>query len=431
MLAGFMASGGCGENHGPVDGSDTDVDPTDAHEALDEAPLEAADPLDEDAWSVDGCMQEPAGEGILVVGPGGFGSINEAVAAAAPGETIAIGGGTYREQVEIDRALTLLPVCDEPVWVDAECTRPNGVHVSASRVTVIGIGVKKSVEAGILIDGGASDVTIAGTIVQDFDCQDGEGQNLAGIAAWYAGSGIRLTANVITRRVELAGTLEGQGDGIWFKSNEENPSGGGHLIAGNVITGGYDGIGGEEEDVLHGSFDRNTVIEGNSVSNCWDDGIQVEGGDVDVTVRSNHVERCGTGIAFAPNLQGPLVIENNTLVDLRPGYYGNVTGFKIGDGGSGVAYLTGNTVRCEGDGIQQTNSGLTTIIARGNIFQVGLYVIEASDAFPSDTSFDEDCMGSTDPERFIKWNDVLYMSLEAFQAATGQELHGVQSETCD
>jgi hypothetical protein len=33
-------------------------------------------------------------------------------------------------------------------------------------------------------------------------------------------------------------------------------------------------------------------------------------------------------------------------------------------------------------------------------------------------------MYSTDPTRFIKWNNIVYASLTSFQNAIGQELHG-------
>lgn len=59
-------------------------------------------------------------------------------------------------------------------------------------------------------------------------------------------------------------------------------------------------------------------------------------------MRRNAISRCAIGIASAPNLTGPLFIEENVITDGRPGHYGNVQCFKVGHGGQGVAYYTAN-----------------------------------------------------------------------------------------
>src|SRR4030042_379320 len=120
-----------------------------------------------------------------------------------------------------------------------------------------------------------SNTTLEGMTVQDFDCAwSGEapsswGQFRAGIAAWYTGPGMRITNNLIQHRT--SGSPYGVADGIWFKSNDHNPSGGGHYIAGNTIIGGWDGIGGEEEGSAHGPFDRDTITETKPIPDCWAD----------------------------------------------------------------------------------------------------------------------------------------------------------------
>ena len=124
-----------------------------------------------------------------------------------------------------------------------------------------------------------NNVTVQNNTVQDFDCRNQGPEFRAGVGSWYAGSGHRILNNTITRRVELSGGLAGgQSNGIWFKSTTASPSGGGHLISGNVIKGVYDGIGGETEDDPRCGFDRNTTIENNTIDTCYDDGISVEGG---------------------------------------------------------------------------------------------------------------------------------------------------------
>ncbi|HEX5503091.1 MAG TPA: right-handed parallel beta-helix repeat-containing protein, partial [Thermomicrobiales bacterium] len=374
----------------------------------------------------------PAGP-ALVVGSGGYPTVNEAIEAAKAGATIRIKAGTYAEEVTIDKPVTLVPYGDGDVWIDAGCQRDHALVVHAAQVTIQGLKAKKSIQGAVLIeDASANHVTVDGMTIQDFDCQNGTDAYKAGIAVWYAGPGQRLTNNTITYRVELpqiAGHGQrGEGDGIWFKSTTKEPSGGGHYIAGNVITGGSDGIGGETESDIHGSFDRDTVIEHNTVRDCNDDGIQIEGGDVNVRVQDNQISGCGLGIAFAPNLVGPLYVERNTIHGDTPGDYGNgnLACFKVGRAGKGTAYLTGNT--CEiatgGDGISQTNGGLSPLVLRDNTFRVSRYIYEFGDVPPAGSSFDGDCLSTSDPERFIKWGGKRYDDLPTFQADTKQEPKG-------
>jgi len=317
------------------------------------------------------------------------------------------------------------------VWIDAECTRQTGITIaSGNDVVVRGLNVKRPIFMGIQIGQGVARATIDGNKIQDYNCSAGSTLNgdqwNSGIGAYYSGPGQRVTNNTITRRVELPGPQAALGDGIWFKSTTGTPSGGGHYIAGNVILGGFDGIGGETESDFHGSFDQNTIIENNTITNCGDDGIQVEGGDVNVTVRNNIIRECGSGIAFAANLKGPLYIQNNTIISTTQGILGNLMCFKVGQdlAQTGTTYITGNTCQVA-TGIQQTNEGAGTYITSGNKFLVSAYIFEFFETPASGTSLNNDCMVTTDTNgRFVKWNDVVYSSLSAFRSAIGQEAAG-------
>ncbi len=358
-------------------------------------------------------------------------SINQAIEGAGNGDTISVQAGTYREKVDINKQITLTNAGDGMVWIDGECSRSYGIRVTSGNVTVKDIGVKKTTKEGIFIEN-APNVTIEGNTIQDYNCQDSGTQSSAGVASKYSGS-TKVLNNRITRRVEIGGSQKGQGNGIWFKSTSSNPSGGGHLISGNTIVGGYDGIGGEGEDDTRGLFDRDTVIENNTVSDCNDDGIQVEGGNVNIRVRNNKILRCALGIASAPNLVGPLYIENNTIIEGSPGHYGNVACFKIGDNGQGTTYYTGNYCDVPGDGWAETNDKTNTIISRNNTIKTNRYVIEieslSSGAY---LDFDNDCLYTSDSTRFVKYlGGVRYGSLSEFQSKTGQEKNGRSSASCE
>jgi parallel beta-helix repeat protein len=362
-----------------------------------------------------------------------FQTIAEAVAAAHEGDSVLVHAGTYPEQVEITQLMRLEAFGDGPVVIDGGCARENAIRVpTGSGITLSGMQLQNTTGAAIKVGDGPdglprpSHLLIEGMTITDFNCEEQDIQALAGIAVWYSDCCLEIRDNVIHYRTE--GDPHGRGNGIWFKSNSERPSGGGHVIAGNAISGGWDGIGGENETDPHGTFDRDSTIEGNRIRDCWDDGIQVEGGNANVTVRGNYITRCGSGIAFAPTLVGPLYVEGNTIRDLRTGLYENQFCFKVGNAGDGVTYLTDNVCETEGDGISQTNSGVAPIVSRGNCFRVTRLVWELGDAARMD--FDGDTVWSSGREHFIEWGDQRYASLREFQDATGHELTGAQSSVC-
>lgn len=370
-----------------------------------------------------------------VVGSGGQSTIAAGITATAANGTVCVKAGTYAEQVTLGKRLTLQAFGDGPVWIDGGCARNHGISINttaASSSLIRGLGIRNTVDAGIKIDGaGIQGVSIDGNTIQNFDCQNAGPEYRAGIAVWYGGVGERITNNTISRRT--AGSLAGGiSDCIWFKSTNASPSGGGHYIAGNTLVGCWDGIGGETEGDSRGSFDRNTTIENNTITDCEDDGIQSDGGNLNNIIRNNMIKRCALGISNAPNLTGPVTIEGNTITEGRLGSYGNLACFKVGAAGSAVANYTNN--RCVitapvGVGWSQTNPGNNPIVARGNLINVTNYVLEFSSSLPSGTSFDQDCLYTSDPSRFVKWGGVLYGSIAAFRGL-GQEANGTSSSSC-
>ena len=391
---------------------------------------------------------------IHIVGSGGFSTINAAVAAASSGDTIKIKTGTYSEQVNVNKSISVVDYGDGSVVIDRQCSGTGpGVDITASGVTIKGLTIQNTVGASVLINGTTSAgrpslTTVDGNTLQNFDCKfvvgvtdpSGRGQFYAGVASWYGGNGTRIINNVIKHRT--SGNVHGTANGIWFKSNSSNPSGGGHLISGNTITGGWDGIGGEAEGDAHGTFDKNTTVENNTISNCWDDGIQAEGGDANVYIKNNNIQSCGTGIALAAPQTGPIYIENNSITNLSLGLYDNLFCYKIGNSGSGDIYLTGNTCRVDSaaeisqggaDGILQTNPNFSNkLILNDNIFRTSRYIYSITqNPTPSGTTFSHNCLSTTDAGRFVKWaGGVYYTNLASFQAGTGQEQTSQQTTDC-
>jgi len=361
-----------------------------------------------------------AGTVLLAIACGGGGQKQ----AAAPQSTVAVlaavsGGGTETLVISAPGIYD-----GGGATIDVGCGADNDVQINAGGVTLRNYVLLNANEAAIHI-GAQKNIVIENVTIKGFNCANQAGQYRAGVACWGC-----TALTVRDSHIETARTF---GNGIWLKNYGAN-TGGGHLFSGNTIIGGFDGVGGEPEDQPYGGVYKDTLIERNTVRGCNDDGIQVEGGNVNVHVQDNTVEGCALGIAFAPNITGPLYVERNVIRDLRAdGYYGAQAAFKIGDGGKGVAYLIDNVITTKGDGVKQTNAGLPPIVARRNCLLVSRYVIETGNAFPGGTSFDLDTLWTADDDkagRFIKWGGARYASLSAFRSATGQEPGGQQAQTC-
>lgn len=72
-----------------------------------------------------------------------------------------------------------------------------------------------------------------------------------------------------------------------------------------------DGIGGGSNGSYRGSPGPDSDIYGNFVTNCWDDGLEVEGGSRNVRVWDNYISQCLMMIGNAADSIGPLYIWRN------------------------------------------------------------------------------------------------------------------------
>ena len=141
-----------------------------------------------------------------------------------------------------------------------------------------------------------------------------------------------------------------------------------------------DVIGGGSNGSFKGAPGPDSDVHGNIVSHCWDDGLEIEGGNRNTRVWNNYIEQTMMGIGNAATSIGPLYIWNNIVVrsQARPEAGGGnfvKMGFANGEQWmTGTQYLFHNTVFA-GDGWLPTGGlGGTRIVkhttSRNNILHV-------------------------------------------------------------
>jgi len=277
-----------------------------------------------------GALAISAFASTLTVCPSGcaYSTIQSAIAAAAPGDTVSVGAGTYVENLVIDKSLTLRGTKQKAVTIMPAVSNPNPctgsslcgsanaasniILVQADDVTIDSLtlnGDNPSLTSGIVRSGA------------DLDARNGI------ITNYYAGVWNNLTvSNVTVKNIYLRGMYAASGGSFNFNRNTVTNVqgdyysiaifnfGGSGVIANNKVAFANDAIASNwssgvqflKNKVTHsfsGVHSDNSgaadLIKGNSVEDCLTDGygIWVFVPYVAPTVEDNEVERCTVGLA--------------------------------------------------------------------------------------------------------------------------------------
>ncbi|WPJ95187.1 right-handed parallel beta-helix repeat-containing protein [Coraliomargarita algicola] len=162
---------------------------------------------------------------------------------------------------------------------------------------------------------------------------------------------------------------------------------------------------------------RDTDISGNIMFFSNDDGIELDGGQMNVRMFNNWISSSLCGISTAPTIYGPSYLYRNLIV-LEGEERGN-TNFAFKVGGNrvpepGINYIFHNTVYSQGKALRGGNwgKGPTPLMTRNNLIALGdiLYPQEAL------ADFDYDMLrpGSMDPER-PQWQQNGVVGIEKFK----------------
>jgi hypothetical protein len=226
---------------------------------------------------------------------------------------------------------------------------------------------------------------------------------------------------------------------------------GGYFIFKNVtITGDgrfRDGIGGFDNDAMYDGFHRDSDIYDCHITNVWDDGIECEGGEMNIREWNNTITQ-DTGrmcLAHSAVSLGPVYDFRNVLLAAHDSTW------KLGGGNSyspseGAIFIYQNTVyitSADGDGGYSYGNGISgfgstneykNVTTRNNIFHVAKRVLERMwGGMGHSLDYDNFYSDSTDPHCqnnfWSNWGNENYSSLASFQAASGQEGHGINASS--
>lgn len=248
------------------------------------------------------------------------------------GKKISLPRGVMQQPLVIDQGGTrdgyvLYEAHPDGTTIDVGDGAPHTVVVSAPYVIVRGLTLKGAQRDAI--DVRARDVVIEGNDVSGWGRLKKTDE-----AGWKIGvdmdSGVKADCRRERDKVERV-VIQGNrihspryGANSWATGHPVGPQGisfldcgGNHVIRRNEIASTdprhyfNDAIGGEENFSERGFPNRDTDIHDNRIAGAWDDAIEAEGGNMNVRIWANRIERAYVGIATTVTHHGPIYIFDN------------------------------------------------------------------------------------------------------------------------
>ncbi len=318
-----------------------------------------------------------------------FCTIRAAAAEVTAGQTVEVASGIYPERVVVSTSGTSAAPIVFTAAPGASVTvsgQANGFYLwGRSWVTIRGFNVINTTDYGIAVNN-SSQITLADNHVSY------SGQPISG----YTKYGIRLN-NVTDSVVSGNVTDHNTNAGIGLVSGSTR-----NQVTGNQSFANAQGYQRAAAGIHLYAAPGNTIA-GNVAHDNEDSGINIYPGSTDCVVYDNVTYDNGDhGIddSFAANA----TIVANTV-------YKNVTAGINVEGQSTGATLANNI---------SVDNGIKSPRTHSNIR------IEAGST--DGTTLDHDLVYLTTADTLLIWNSVSYTTLAAFQAASGQELHGIQAD---
>ncbi|MFT4569659.1 MAG: cysteine-rich repeat protein/parallel beta-helix repeat protein [Candidatus Binatia bacterium] len=267
--------------------------------------------------------------------PGGFATVQAALDAAGPGDTIELATGTYSEKVEFKASGTmgspiiLTEASGASAVLDGTGVGGDNLILIDNRSYVQVVGLELRNNLGVT-DGSGIRVLRGGAGIE---LRDNEIHNILGKNAM----GITVYATIATAISDILI------DGNYIHDCEPSPSEAlvvngnvdGFVVTNNVVEDvnniAIDAIGGETDIQPNSSLvARNGRIAGNAIARCgsgFSGGIYVDGGK-DIIIENNTVTECDLGIEVAAENNG--ILTTNVVVRSNILYFNRVVGIVFG-----------------------------------------------------------------------------------------------------
>lgn len=376
-------------------------------------------------------------------------TMQNAVDSVSAGDTILVKAGTYNENVTIDNDagvasgtpsnyITLRNFQSDIVTIQlggSSTDRGNaGINVNASYWRVKGFTIQGG-NTGMRAGEDSTNLIFEDNFINGYG-DKGAGIELGGL---LTGSSFSPDTNVknitVQNNIIHVDTVQNQDrGGIESLTNK-----GGHVIRDNTVKFLHGGAGNHGEDcIIHIEnleYDdgwKDTDIYRNVCDRTTDDGIELDGMNVNLRVWENLITGSNVGFSIGPSMGGPTYIFRNTVYDIER-WWSLCIGIKYGRGSSGEVFFYHNTFHMRGSACD--NKGLSIadfagprssgVHLRNNIFWFPDRGIAISDAAADDLDSDYNLWYDEGGGTFAKYDGASYSDISALRTGTGFEINGI------
>jgi ribosomal protein L14 len=282
----------------------------------------------------------------------------------------------------------------------------NNLYIDASYIIIRNMTLTAAGEDAIVLGPNAHDVVIEGCDISGWGYVGMGSNNQAAVRTkGFSYNALNITRIVIQRNKihdsrDNSNSWDAGGHPLGPNGINFEHAGGNQVIRYNEVYNTVpgkkymDGIGGADNFTFDGFPNANSDVYANKVSQCYDDGLEIEGADCNVRIWGNFTDDTFTGISCATNSVGPLYIFNNVSnMSVRSPYGSSPSTIDAEDRGpfnkcgsqdatyrGGRTYLFHNTIlqpvqsgyaypRGMGGSVVDNGGGVINVYSRNNIWQ--------------------------------------------------------------
>jgi len=359
-----------------------------------------------------------------------FNSIPSALGVANPGDRIVLRGGTYPP-------FTVSKSGTSSGWIaivgeDRDSTvitggARNNVTISGDYIQVMNLRFKQSQNNSVEIGANRHHIWLDNLYHEDVSAQ--RSYNDAGVLINSGSHHVYVLNNTILApglTAAPAATPRWDSPGAGIHVNGAMAPEGTFVFKGNTIIGGFRDCIGNSGESFGSSTRSNTDIAQNTISGCKDDGIQMEGDDINLRIWGNDITANNgySAVAMSASFVGPVYVYRNVARLTWTASAGNA--FKIS--GAVDTFYFHNTIETSGNAHDAFAGG-----AAGQVLKNNIIVSQANPLYCMGTfggsQFDYNLYYRPNGGNIVSWwncvNYADFTTTAAFASATGQEVHGV------